>query len=162
MAARGQPLLLKSGCCGPPLHRFRPAALLALAWLLAGPTLAAPSLTTDSPLATAGYYQLSWSGAPDSAYELQESPRADFASTITLYRGPDRASMLTGRADGDYFYRLRALDGPQAGPWSTTLRVEVRHHPLSRALLFLTLGALVFLATLAAILVGNRQAGGET
>jgi hypothetical protein len=30
MAARGQPLLLKSGCCGPPLHRFRPAALLFL------------------------------------------------------------------------------------------------------------------------------------
>ncbi len=157
MARDGLFLLLKSGCYRPPLHH----PLLLCVVLLASPgvSLAAPSLETDTPLATAGYYQLQWDGTGATDHELQESPRADFSDPVTLYRGSDRATMLTGRPDGEYHYRLRALheDGP--GPWSNTLRVEVRHHPLSRALLFFAMGALVFLATLAAILAGNRRRG---
>jgi hypothetical protein len=163
MARGGQILLLKSGCCRPPLHTYRSLLFLALllACLPAG-ILAAPSLESDTGLATAGYYQLQWTGSDDGDYELQESRRADFAAPVTLYRGRDRATMLTGRPDGEYHYRLRMLheDGP--GPWSEGLRVEVRHHPLSRALLFFAMGALVFIATLAAILVGNRRQGDGT
>lgn len=158
MAREGQLLLLKSGCCRPPLHPFLPTCVLLLAWL-AAPVLAAPSLESDTRLATAGYYQLQWSDPAGGEYELQEAREADFAAPLTLYRGPDRATTLTGRSDGLYHYRLRSLrpDGP--GPWSEALRVEVRHHPLSRALLFFAMGALVFFATLAAILAGNRRPG---
>jgi hypothetical protein len=157
MARDGLFLLLKSGCYRPLLHH--PLLLCALLLASPGVALAAPSLETDTPLATAGYYQLQWDGADASDHELQESLHADFSDPVTLYRGADRATMLTGRPDGEYHYRLRALhqDGP--GPWSQTLRVEVRHHPLSRALLFFAMGALVFLATLAAILAGNRRRG---
>lgn len=122
---------------------------------------AAPALESDTGLATAGFYQLRWSGGDDGEYELQESRRADFSTSVTLYQGGDRATTLTGRPDGDYHYRLRSLGRNGPGPWSDPVRVEVRHHPLSRALLFFAMGALVFLATLGAILVGNRRPGGE-
>lgn len=157
MARDGLFLLLKSGCYRPLLHH--PLVLCVLLLASSGAGLAAPTLEADTQLATAGYYQLQWDGADATDHELQESPRASFNDAVTLYRGTDRATMLTGRPDGEYHYRLRALheDGP--GPWSKTLRVEVLHHPLSRALLFFAMGALVFLATLAAILVGNRRQG---
>ena len=163
MARSGKFLLLLSGCCGPPLRRSRVRHWL-LAALLCGPplALATPSLTSDSTRPAAGYYQLSWNGAASRAYELQESRQADFSVTSTLYQGPDRATVLTGRPDGDYYYRLRVLDADGAGPWSDTLEVQVRHHPLARALLFFALGALVFLATLVAILAGNRRLGDGT
>lgn len=160
MARDGLFLLLKSGCYRPLLHH----PLLLCVLLLTSPDmgLAAPTLETDTQLATAGFYQLQWDGAGATDHELQESLRADFSDPVTLYRGSDLATMLTGRPDGEYHYRLRALheDGP--GPWSNTLRVEVQHHPLSRALLFFAMGALVFLATLAAILAGNRRRGDGT
>jgi hypothetical protein len=157
MARGGLFLLLKSGCYRLLLHH--PLVLCVLLLASPGASLAAPTLETDTQLATAGYYQLQWDGTGATDHELQESPQADFSDPVTLYQGSDRATMLTGRPDGEYHYRLRALheDGP--GPWSKTLRVEVRHHPLSRALLFFAMGALVFLATLAAILVGNRRRG---
>lgn len=160
IARGGKFLLLLSGCCGPPLRRPRVRHWL-LAALLCGPPQApaTPSLTSDSTRPTAGYYQLNWSGASTTSFQLQESRQADFAGAVTLYQGPDRATVLTGRPDGDYYYRLRILDTDGAGPWSDPLEVQVRHHPLARALLFFALGALVFLATLVAILAGNRRLG---
>jgi hypothetical protein len=121
--------------------------------------MAAPRLASDTALATAGYYQLSWSGTDAPAYELQEASRGDFTMATTLYQGPDRATVLTGRPDGEFHYRLRGLHDTGPGPWSEPLQIQVRHHPLSRALLFFAMGALVFLATLAAILAGNCRQG---
>ena len=157
-ARDGPFLLLKSGCCRPPLPPFLLACALLLA-CLATPLLAAPVLESDKPRSRDGFYQLHWAGPEGGEYELQEAHQGDFAAPRTLYRGPDRATTLTGRPDGEYHYRLRHLGADGPGPWSETLRVEVDHHPLSRALLFFAMGGLVFLATLAAILVGNRKPG---
>lgn len=114
------------------------AAALALA---AAPDAGANELSASTTLSTDGVYQISW--AVDGPAELVESRGPGFEDTRVVYAGTDNATVLTGRSDGRYRYHLRGLEG--------TVDVEVRHHPLSRALVFFTLGAIVFLATVALV-----------
>jgi hypothetical protein len=117
----------------------------------------APRLHADTDIATAGFYRLSWE-AGAGRVELQEAESPGFAHPATRYLGHDRATVISGRPDGVWYYRLRSRDDARAGPWSETVRVTVQHHPLSRALLFFGLGIAVFLATLLMILRGTGQA----
>jgi hypothetical protein len=143
------------------------AALLFTFRLPAGAQSLSPELSVDNAVATAGYYRLSWRPVSDHIaglqYELQEARDGAFRQAVTLYRGPDRATVLSGRDDGLRYYRIRTLrDNLEAGAWSTALAVETRHHPLGRALSFLFLGAVVFLSTLILVLRGargSREAG---
>ena len=114
---------------------------------------AAVALISDTEVASAGYFTLSWE-ADKQAIELQEADNAEFAHAKTLYRGQDSATLVSGKPDGQWFYRLRRLD---SDAWSQTIDVEVAHHPLSRALAFLGVGILVFAAVAAVIVVGVRQ-----
>lgn len=123
------------------------------------PSPASPELSADTAVATAGYFDLSWHavgavGDGPVRFELQEARSPAFAAPRTLYAGPDRATALSGRADGTYYYRVRA-DG---GPWSPVVAVEVAHHSLVRAGLFFALGAAVFAATAGLILRGDARA----
>ncbi len=112
-------------------------------------------------IATAGFYTLRWdidlNEAQPITFEVQESPSESFESTRIVYAGPDRATTLSGKSDGAYYYRVRALstDDAPASSWSPAYHVEVAHHALPRALLFLGLGAVVFLTTLVTILRGH-------
>ena len=120
-------------------------------------------LTTDTELATAGYYQLSWQPGLDGAshkalrFELQQSPTADFQGVKIIYRGPDRASVVSGQPDGDYYYRIRAMSDQTITPWSHPIIVKVQHHPLGRALGFFATGAAVFFITLFFIVFRSRH-----
>jgi len=116
-----------------------------------------PTLQSDSELATAGYYRLSWEGIATSDYLLQEASDPDFTNVKTLYEGPDTASLVSGRSNGVYYYRVRTIDQSEdPGAWSNIAKVEVTHHPLSRAFMFFALGAIVFFATLIVVVAGNR------
>lgn len=142
----------------PGFWRDRLSLLLIclLCWL---PSLSfAVELQTDTDLATAGYFQLQWhNGDEHVRYQLQEADNPQFEQARQLYQGQDRARMITGRSDGDYYYRVRVLDvNGSTGAWSDTVQVQVQHHSLSRAFGFFAVGAVVFLAILIAILVGNR------
>lgn len=134
-----------------------------------------PALACDSQVATAGYYRLLWhrrhrsdadlaadaSDADGREFEIEESADPSFARAKIAYRGHDRASVVSGRGDGTYYYRARLIDGDgakRASPWSDVVAVTVDHHPLSRALAFFAAGALVFLATLALIVGGSLAA----
>jgi hypothetical protein len=129
--------------------------LLVLMWAL--PVLAAggtpPVLESDTAEATAGYFRLNWHGPADaSEFELQEANTSDFAVPRIRYRGPDEASVISGRRNGTYYYRVRAIPKQGTpGPWSDAVAVEVNHHPLARAFGFFTAGSIVFVATLALI-----------
>ena len=142
------------------IKRFLALSLLCFSGLLnAGETspLASPTLSTDTAIATAGYFRLSWSVSEPGKlprFELQESANPDFMDPRTIYNGPDAATTFSGRADGDYYFRVRSLESGQSSAWSSVIQVQVRHHPLTRAWLFFGLGAIVFLATLALILRG--------
>ncbi|MFZ5621435.1 MAG: fibronectin type III domain-containing protein [Pseudomonadota bacterium] len=137
------------------------AALLltfGLAHAGGSPPPASPELSADTTVATAGYFGLSWgpageAGGAPARFELQEAPDPAFAAPHTLYAGPDRATALSGRPDGTYYYRVRA-DG---GAWSPVVAVEVMHHSLVRAGLFFALGAAVFVATVVLILRGDAR-----
>lgn len=135
-------------------------SVLALLLLLGIPSLScAIELESDTQVATAGYYQLTWHNADENvSFEIQEADNAAFHQAEPLYQGRDRATVVTGRSDGTYYYRARLVDvNGTTGAWSDTVKVRVEHHPLSRALGFFTVGAVVFLAILIAILVGNRR-----
>lgn len=118
---------------------------------------AAPQLSSDSEQSTAGYYQLKWEGVEGSYYLLQEASDPNFSQPNTLYEGPDTATLISGRSDGTYYYRIRYRDVTSDDFWSNIAQVEVTHHPLSRAFMFFTLGAIVFIATLIVVVIGNRS-----
>lgn len=77
----------------------------------------------------------------------------DFTDSKTLYQGPDTATLVSGRKNGTYYYRVRS-EKP-GSDWSNAVEVKVAHHPLSRAFMFFSLGALVFVATLTMVVRGN-------
>jgi hypothetical protein len=139
--------------------RFMAAALL-LAGLLAVSTgqaqSPAPHLSSDSDVATAGYFRLSWE--TDAAQvELQEANDGAFTHAHTYYKGADRAAVVSGKANGTWYYRIRAIEDGQAGPWSSAALVTVAHHSLSRALLFFAVGLAVFIAIGAVVIRGARK-----
>ena len=116
----------------------------------------APSISSDSDVATAGFYHLSWDAA-FARIELQEATTPDFRSPTTLYKGTDSATTISGKPDGQWYYRVRVLQDEFPGPWSDPVEVTVAHHSLSRALMFLTLGIVVFISIVTVIIRGARQ-----
>jgi hypothetical protein len=107
------------------------------------PDTVAPRLSVDNTVVTAGFYRLSW--------------EAGFDNPATTYTGPDRATVISGKPNGSWFYRIRTLQDKNAGPWSEPLTVTVAHHSLTRALLFLALGVTVFIATVLMIVRGSEK-----
>lgn len=114
---------------------------------------AAPRLRSDSDVATAGYFRLSWETDAARA-ELQEASSPEFHNPVTAYLGPDRATVFSGKPNGTWYYRVRALGNPHAGPWSEPVAVVVAHHSLSRALMFLALGIFIFIAMVLLVVRG--------
>lgn len=124
-------------------------------WPAQGDVHAAPvELHADTNVATAGYYQLRWRS--DAPVLVQEDASRDFSSPRVIYRGADNARVLSGKSNGDWYYRARTAGAD--GAFGDVVEVTVRHHPVERALGFFAVGALVFLATLAAIITGARSA----
>ena len=128
---------------------------------LASNVYAAVSLESDSDIATAGYFQLQWE-ASETPTRLVESLDPAFKTSVVLYEGPDTARLISGKSDGNYFYRLERAGaefaaGNQAEVVSNTLQVTVKHHSLVRAFTFFAIGAAVFAATLALVLFGGRN-----
>lgn len=127
----------------------------------------------DMPLENtidAGNLKLSWepgTTTPDDRtlhYEVQRSSRRNFASVKTIYRGPDRATFISGLRNGNYYYRVRSQD-PASGEfseWSEFLTVKVEHHSLPLAFWLFAIGALVFLLTVAVVVHGTWKIARET
>lgn len=116
-----------------------------------------PELSVDASIATAGYYRLQWQAnhAKNPSFILQESQEESFQTPFTRYQGSDRARVISGKSDGDYFYRVRLEDNTQ---WSDVVKVQVRHHSLGDAFLFFSIGLFIFLSTLFVIYRGNKSA----
>ena len=117
---------------------------------------AAPKINSDTKLSTAGYFQLRWKDDPNHSFQLQQASTADFRDSVILYQGPDQARVISGLADGDYFYRV-ANDKQQQ---SDTIKVTVKHHSLAKALGFFGLGAAMFVVMLALLIKGATRKEG--
>ena len=98
-----------------------------------------------------GTIDLHWAGE-GAGFELQQSQNASFGGARTRYRGPDRATVISGLADGVYHFRVRA-DSDAAWSAPLVLHVESMERPTLFALL--GTGAFVALCTIGAILHGH-------
>lgn len=101
-----------------------------------------------------GHIRLEWAAERDTIFELQQSRTADFADPLTIYRGPDLASFISGLKNGTYYYRVRVPDDS----WSDTMTIEVQHQSLQLALTLFGVGCVVFLLTVFVVVNGARQA----
>lgn len=157
---------------------FACAIAIALSTALAGGLAeAAPGPRWDSPLesdsnrldSNNGAALLRWTqpdldrdSAPDLGadlgadfeFELQEGPTPAFEAPVTRYRGTFPSWYVSGRRDGELYFRVRSRPwsrehGPRGewSEWSTVATISVQHHDLRFALALMGLGALVFCAT---------------
>ncbi len=124
----------------------------------------APAFVTQSQTSRTGHVKLIWEPAtlpaPDDGapvFELQAASHPDFSDPRVVYSGSDRASFVSGLANGTYYYRVRNLDNGTPGAWSDPLEITVDHHSLSLALLLFGLGFVVVAATFAVVLRGSFQ-----
>lgn len=153
----------------PPLNSAPTAVPLVLILLVglssssAATPDAEPGLSVSPERSLDGVYQLEWSAM--GAVVLEESRSADFARPVVVYAGRDQATTLSGRADGTYYYRLHAATEVAGAALQSDappiIRVEVAHHPLSRAVGFFLVGLLVFTATVGLVVSGERRTRSE-
>lgn len=159
----GRLLFLACDRCSYNSLRAINAVTAVIFSFLISSTSFALELQSDTAVATAGYYQLTWQADhAAAAYQIQEATDPDFSDTDLLYQGQDLATVVTGRSDGHYYYRARVIDTQgMPGQWSTPTAVKVKHHSLTRAFGFFTVGAIVFIAIFIAIATGNRKHRGK-
>jgi len=107
------------------------------------------SISASDSLTQTGFFQLKWQSDQQADFVLQQDTTLEFKTPKVLYNGPDTARAISGLLNGNYYYRVRIA----SNDWSGPVKVVVEHYKLSTALLFLGMGALVFLST--AILIIN-------
>lgn len=120
---------------------------------------AAPSAKFTAPeekdsVNTEGVVTLKWlpeQEGEDITYELQQSTDTDFAAPKTRYTGPDLGSVLSGLAEGKYYFRVRTVE--PAGEWSEPVAVKIEYIGKSTVVLLLGIGVAVFLATITTLVV---------
>lgn len=114
----------------------------------------ANQISTNTPVSTAGYFNLSWSSDQSAPYVVQQSLDASFNQVKTIYQGADQATVMSGLPDGQYFYRMQA----SAGQWSEAIKVEVKHHTLEKAFAFFAAGAVMLFILVFVLIKGSRHA----
>lgn len=107
-----------------------------------------------------GYIQISWSDNSNDRsvkFQLEQADDPEFENTKLIYEGPDRASFISGLADGNYYYRIRKTFNGQSSGWSSAIIVKVEHHSLAMAFSLASIGLTVFLLTVAVVIKGIRN-----
>lgn len=123
---------------------------------------------------TTGFYLLTWNqkeanqtdnhdskkretgNHEDPVYTVYEFVPHDKTGRV-VYTGKDTAMTMSGKPDGVYSYRVQTDYAK-----SNTIQVQVSHHPMSRALTFLSVGGIVFFLTAGLILFGQKAPAGRS
>jgi hypothetical protein len=113
----------------------------------------APTLTCPADPSTTGAYRLSWQGPGGGEFQLEE--RGEAGDFEILYSGPDVASTVTGRGEGEYTYRVGAVAGEGVIAYSEPCVVAVEPPSLGLALALFAVGLAVTGSTVALILRGH-------
>lgn len=103
-----------------------------------------------------GTVTLSWPEPTEGReVELQQSSTENFTDPLERYRGGDAGSVVTGLAEGEHYFRVRAVNANGvASAWSEPVQVEVTFMDRSRLFLLLSLGGLVVAMTICTIIAG--------
>lgn len=115
-----------------------------------------PQLKANTRIASAGFYRLAWQSG-NIPVELQESTDRSFNQPVTIYSGLDQATLISGKPNGTWFYRIRFNHDNEADSWSSPLSVIVTHHSLGRAIVFFCLGLFVFISIVFIVSRGARN-----
>jgi len=104
-----------------------------------------------------GYTALKWHpvGTPSEGtqYELQQSRSEDFSDAVTLYKGPDMASFVSGLPEGKTWYRVRAA----GGPWSPAQVVEINFIETYKVVAGLAVGTAMLIFTIIYVVVSHQR-----
>jgi hypothetical protein len=88
----------------------------------------APTLPSI-PRPDAGDYLIAWEDIVGAkSYTLEEDDNPSFTSPITLYIGSNSYYSVTEKAEGTWYYRVRASNEGGVGPWSQLQAVVVHEH----------------------------------
>lgn len=99
-----------------------------------------------------GTVTLEWAKTDETEIIVQQSASPEFAEPIDRYQGLDSASVLTGLAEGTYYFRIGEAN---TGNWSEPLEVTVKFFPRGKLWLILSTGAVVVMATIITIIAGH-------
>lgn len=120
------------------------------------PLFAESELTADE-----GHVTMQWDlteaveqGRLGLTFELEQSDDPGFEDPRLRHRGAERSFFVSGLREGHTYFRVRAIAGGVAGPWSDTLVVQVDYPGRGRVTGLVIVGCLVFLATVTAIIAG--------
>ncbi len=116
----------------------------------------APKLFSNTNVASAGFYRLHWETAIKQV-ELQEADNSAFNSPTVFYEGSDSATVISGKPNGTWYYRIRTIENQLRSDWSDPVVVTVSHHSLSRALLFFLVGLIMFITTVLLVVKGTKN-----
>lgn len=102
-----------SGVCGD----YRTSANTTVVTLAPG----VPSSISIPSSSTTGSYTVSWGSSTGTitAFELYEATNASFTAQVQIYSGAATSSALSGKANGTYYYRARACNGPACSGYRT-------------------------------------------
>lgn len=108
-----------------------------------------------------GYLTLDWTDMDGNLdYEVEEKGEVKSTKERIIYRGKGDKLFLSGLKNGEYRYRVRAVNSDgSAGKWSHQLTLRVKHHSMNRALFLFALGFFIFAATCYVIAKESRKEG---
>lgn len=116
-----------------------------------------PVLESNKDVAEAGFFKLTWQENMGEV-EIEEAMNRNFSDPNKLYPGSDNATVISGKPNGEWYYRARLIEDGQPGSWSNAIQVTVEHHSLQRALFFFFAGLIMFVATCWLVIRGDRLA----
>ena len=105
-----------------------------------------------------GAVTLAWEGGSGEAVVLQQAADPGFSQPVIRYEGADSGSVVTGLPEGVHYFRI-GLVGSQE--WSEPIRVEVKFFERTTLAILLTIGGVVVIATVGAIVTGAVRSRGE-
>jgi len=75
------------------------------------------SVPTNS---TTGSYNISWTAGTGTItrYDLYEATASNFSGETVIYSGTGTSKAISGKANGAYYYRVRAVEGTVTGEYS--------------------------------------------
>jgi len=141
-----------------PISFFQPKSLLLfIAILLCGEQVGSNEIDftdrvgLEKSVSDDGAVTLTWDKEPSATIILQRDRSAAFTDPLVLYEGSDNGSVITGLEEGEHFFRI----GSSEGKFSEPLRIRVEFVSRVQLIILLSLGAVVVLATVLAIVLGH-------
>ena len=121
-------------------------------WALGSPQFSNHEQLSNT-VSSDGVVTLKWKS--ESSVILEHSRSGEFSKSWVRYQGEDQSSVLSGLAEGNHFFRFKHTG--EKSEWSDILPVRVEFVDLTLMYVLLSVGGLVSILTVSAIIYGARK-----